>query len=125
MRREIDDNELLFTKKVSLLRKYCPKAYKYLIFDIKKQSKPTEDGIYEEDLPTSKEFKFVYGQIKLVYQIINRKLVFLDLKPTQFFMDGFNTELNVYKSNFCRDKKDKFKINLMEELKKKEAIKNV
>ena len=59
-----------FNKKLKALKKYCPQSYKYLMFRFKKSNFfEKEDGEYEINLPTSKEFKFIYGQIKIKYEI--------------------------------------------------------
>ena len=75
------------------------------------------DGIYEEELPTSKEFKFVYGQIKIQYEIKNGIPYYQNLEPSQFFMDGYRFDLNVYKGIYYRNNRDKFMINLFITLK--------
>lgn len=43
----------------------------------------------------------------------------MDLEPSDFFLDGYRFDLNVYKSFYYRNEKDKFKIDLMFELKKR------
>ena len=111
------DNE--FNKKLRSLKKYCPQSYKYLIFEFKNGNHfEKEDGEYEINLPTSKEFKFVYGQIKLKYCIKNNAPIYKDLEPSQFFLDGYRFDLHIYKKLYYRNEKDKFKIDLMFELKK-------
>lgn len=100
-------------KKISSLKKYCPKAYKYLIFHL---SKEKVNGIYTKDLPTSNEFKFVYGQIKITYEIKNKLIHYLELEPSQFFIDGHKIELDVYKNIPYRNDRDKFKIDLMHQM---------
>lgn len=104
----------LFNKKLRALKKYCPQAYKYLLFEHQKQ---VENGIYEEKLPTSKEFKFVYGQITIRYEIKNGVPYYQDLEPSQFFMDGYRFDLNVYKGIYYRNNRDRFMINLFLTLK--------
>lgn len=73
------DNE--FTKKLRALKKYCPQAYKFVIFRFKDTYLNVENGEYSINLPTSKEFKFVYGQIKLIYRVKNKGIKFIDLEP--------------------------------------------
>lgn len=109
------DNE--FNQKLRSLKKYCPLAYKYLIFEIDKNNFfKFEDGMYEVYLPTAKEFKFLYGQIKLKCLVENKNTIF-DLEPSQFLLDGYKSELRTYKSIYYRDEKDKFKIDLMLKIK--------
>ena len=103
------ENNML-NKKIKSLKKYCPQAYKYLIFTFKKECSNQYDGLYEIDLPTTEEFKFVYGQIKLIYKIKSKKIMLIDLMPSDFLMDGHNYDLEVYKSIYYRNSKDKFKI---------------
>ncbi len=103
-----------FNKKLRALKKYCPQAYKHLLFEHQIQR---EDGVYEEELPTSKEFGFVYGQIKIQYEIKNGVPYYLNLEPSQFFLDGYRFDLNVYKGIYYRNNRDKFMINLFLTLK--------
>ena len=114
------DNELEndFIKKLRSLKKYCPQAYKFIIFNFKDVYLDVKDGKYTLNLPTSNEFKVVYGQIKLIYRVKNKTIKFVDLEPTDFLMDGYKFDLKVYKSMFYRNTKDKFKIDLMLEMKK-------
>lgn len=110
-----------FNKKMNALKKYCPMAYKDLIFNIKNNHKlDKEDGNYLIDLKTSKEFKMLYGQIKLFYEIKNGKIKFKNIEPSDFFSDGYEIELKPYKNYYCRNNADKFKIDLLEEMKKEE-----
>lgn len=100
-----------FSKKLSSLKKY-------LIFQFRHYNCfQKENGSYELNLPTSPEFKYIYGQIKLKYCVKDKNIIFKDLEPSQFFMDGYKMELDVYKKFYYRDEKDKFKIDLMLTLK--------
>ena len=105
------DNE--FEKKLRALKKYCPQSYKYLIFEFKKSNYfEKSDGEYEINLPTSKEFKFVYGQIKIKYEIKKGIPYYKNLEPSQFLIDGYRFDLDVYKGIYYRNNRDKFMINL-------------
>lgn len=104
-----------FNKKLRALKKYCPQAYKYLLFEHQKEIK---DGIYEEELPTSKEFRFIYGQIKLIYSVKNGVITMENIEPSQFLIDGYMSSLEIYKGICYRNKKDKFKIDLFISMKK-------
>ena len=44
--------------------------------------------------------------------MLNKKIMLIDLKPSDFLMDGHNYDLEVYKSIYYRNSKDKFKIDL-------------
>ncbi len=107
-----------FNKKLRALKIYCMKTYKYLMFELADKDFESKDGTYSYDLPTSNEFRLIYGQIKLIYTIKNNQIILDDLEPTAFFMDGYMKELNTYKGIYYRNDKDKFKINLMNCLKK-------
>lgn len=114
----IDEND--FTKKLRSLKTYCPRSYKDLIFNIDKRDFHSHiDGKYSKNLYTSDEFKFVYGQISLVYSVDGGNVVIEDLLPSQFFIDGYFNLLDTYKGIPYRNKKDKFKINLFISMKKK------
>lgn len=110
-------NKTDFIKKKRALRTYCPKAHKDLIFINKKGLQYDVDGRYSLDLYTSKEFKFVYGQIKLIYIIKNGNIILEDITPQQFLLDGYSTMLGIYKGIFYRDNRDKFKIDLFKTMK--------
>lgn len=114
-------NENDFNKKLRALKTYCMRTYKYLAFElVDKDLFEIKEGTYFYDLPTSNEFRLIYGQIKLIYTIKNNQIIFDDLEPISFFMDGYMKELNTYKGIYYRDDKDKFKINLSNCLKKEE-----
>lgn len=107
-------DECDFYRKVRSLRTYCPRSYKNYLFKISKEGYfETEDGRYSKDIYTSKEFRFIYGQIKLIYSIEKNKVIIEDIEPAQFLIDGYKTKLETYRSMFYRDERDKFKIDLM------------
>lgn len=111
----LDEND--FNKKKRSLRKYCPIAYKELLFKTRHEIVNTTDGIYAKALKTSREFKFIYGQIELVYSVKNGIVTILDIQPSQFLIDGYTSELKTYKGIFYRDKRDMFKIDLLMSMK--------
>lgn len=119
-RKIIFANENDFNKKLRALKTYCMKSYKYFAFELTDEDFESKDGTYSYDLPTSNEFRLIYGQIKLIYTIKNNEITLDDLEPISFFMDGYMKELNTYKGIYYRDDKDKFKINLLNCLKKEE-----
>ncbi len=114
-----------FNKKIRSLKKYCPSAYKYMTFELKnkKYFLNLNDGIHFINLPTSDEFRFVYGQIKLKVNVLNGNIIYEDIEPSQFFIDGYVSDLDIYKSMYYRNSKDKFKIDLMLEMKKRRKYK--
>ena len=106
-------NENDFTKKLRSLKTYCPIAYKELIFEVKKElASSMKDGKYERNLKTSNDFRFIYGQIKLIYSVNNGVITMENIEPSQFLLDGYMSSLDIYKGICYRDKKDKFKIDL-------------
>lgn len=114
----LDEND--FVKKIRSLKTYCPKAYKDLVFNTDmKALHQLENGKYYKDLYTSKDFKFVYGQIQLVFTVKNGDVIIEDLLPHHFFLDGYFSLLGTYKGMPYRDKKDKFKIDLFVAIKKR------
>lgn len=107
-----DEND--FIKKSRSLRKYCPRAYKDLIFNLdKKELRTLPNGVYSTNLYTSKEFELIYGKIKLVYSVINGLVIMEDIEPSQFLLDGYVYELDTYRGMPYRNQRDKFKIELM------------
>lgn len=113
----LDEND--FKKKLRSLKTYCPIAYKQLIFRVKKELLiDIEDGTYFKDLKASQEFKFIYGQIKLVYSVRKGIIIMESIEPSQFFLDGYMSSLDTYKGIYYRNKKDKFKIDLVMQMKK-------
>lgn len=115
----IDEND--FYKKYKSLKKYCPKAFKYLCFNFFKNVSKNkyEDGKYVENVPTSLEFKKLYGQIQLLYSIKNGSIIIENLNPSDFFLDGHNRDLDVYLGMPYRNERDKFKIQMIMKLKGK------
>lgn len=111
----LDEND--FNKKKRSLKKYCPIAYKELLFRTRCEIVNTKDGTYTRALKTSSEFKFIYGQIELVYSVKNGIVTILDIQPSQFLIDGYTSELKTYKGIFYRDKRDMFKIDLFMSMK--------
>lgn len=110
-------NKSDFIKKMRSLKTYCPRAYKDLIFNIEfSEFNSNENGRYKKDLHTSKDFKFVYGQIQLIFSVSNGNVVLEDITPQQFLLDGYFNLLKVYKGMPYRDNKDKFRINLFKSM---------
>ena len=106
-------NENDFTKKMRSLKKYCMRSYKDLIFNTQlREFYSLADGTYIRDLYTSEEFKFVYGQIQLIFSVNAGHVVIENLLPSEILLDGYLNLLNVYKGVPYRNDKDKFKIDL-------------
>lgn len=112
----LDEND--FIRKFRSLKKYCPKTHKYLMFEIlNKQQFDFNEGIHKIDLPTSNEFKDIYGQIELIYSTVNNTVILENLEPSNFFLAGYRKDLDTYKGMPYRDSRDKFKINLVMKMK--------
>ena len=113
----LDEND--FVKKYKGLRRVCPVAFKYLCFDFfKKDLFQKEDGFYIEDLPTSEQFKTIYGQLQLVYSIKNKCIVIEDLKPSSILLANYMSGFKIHKGVPYDTEKDKFKIEVVERMKK-------
>lgn len=112
----LDEND--FKRKKQSLRKYCPQAFKFLVFDLRSRLENTTQGKHKIKLPTSEEFKFVHGQIELIYSIRNNTIIFEDIKPSDFLLKGYVRELDTYNGIFIKDKTDIFKINLLRKMKR-------
>lgn len=113
----IDYND--FNQKVRSLKKYCIRSYKDLTFRFLRQKLKSIDGDYEEEIMTPKDFKFVYGQIKVKYFIKNGVMILIDLEPADFFKAGFMKELHEYRGLYYRDRKDIDKIEFYRNFKEK------
>ena len=109
-----DEND--FRRKLRSLRKYCPIAYKYFLFDFKNEVE-VENGYYEHSLSTSKEIKAVYGEIKVKYIIDDNTFTLLDIEPAQFLIDGYISDLDIYEGIPYRNERDLFKIRLFNQMK--------
>lgn len=111
----VDEND--FKKKLRSLKTYCPIAYKDFIFNVRtKLARNHNNGKYEIELKTSRNFKFIYGQIKLIYSVKNNKITIENIEPSQFLLDGYISSLGIYKGICFRNKKDKFKIDLFQSM---------
>lgn len=111
----IDENE--FKKKLRAIRKYFMGAYKYWIFEAipKLQKENKLDGQYELELPVSEIFKKVYGKVIVLFLVKNDVVILEDIKPNDILTDMHRKELPAYKGVPYRNKRDKFKIELMKE----------
>lgn len=107
----IDEND--FIKKYRSLRMYCPRAFKYLCFEIiGKYKYSREIGKHEIDLPTDEIFKMVHGQIKLIYSTTKKGIILENIVPSEILMDGYMYYLDTYRGVPYRNERDKFKIDM-------------
>lgn len=108
----VDEND--FRKKYRGLKKCCPRAYKYLMFEImNKCNYSNEIGKHEIELPTDEKFKMVYGQIKLVYSRTQKAILLEDIQPADILKDSHICLLNTYRGVPYRNERDKFKIDMV------------
>lgn len=109
-------NENEFNKKIRALKKYCMRSYKDLVFNIVPKLKSTEleNGLYKKPLKTDKMFKCVYGEIQIVFYVNNGVIILEDLIPSDVLIDMYRKDLKCYKGVPVRNKKDIFKIKLIE-----------
>ena len=113
----LDYNE--FNKKMRALKRYSTNAYKYWLFEalpiLKQDNK--KDGVYELELPVNEIFKKVYGDVKVLFSVKNDVVILEDVVPSDMLMTMFREDLPTYKGIPYRDSKDKFKIDLVKEIK--------
>lgn len=115
-----DEND--FRKKLRSLKTYCPFAYKDFVFNVRKKIMLNHpDGVFKVEPKTTEDFKFIYGQIELVYSVKDNKIIMENIEPAQFLLDGYISSLGTYKGVCFRNKKDKFKIDLFQYLCRKEC----
>lgn len=113
-----DEND--FMRKLRSLKKYYPQSYKDFIFNVSKQDYfKLDNGTHTKEIFTSDEFKFIYGQVALIYTVEDKTIIIEDLEPSQFLLDGYMAKLGLYKNMLCRNQKDKFKIDLMFSIKER------
>lgn len=111
----------LFHVKEEALEKVSKRAYKELIFEIKKEIRAGnfergifEDNIYKVPLSVDPILKQVYGNFEAFFIIDheNRTFQYLKIEPEEFLMRVHKQALPIYKGIPYRDAKDKFKIDL-------------
>ena len=129
-------NEAEFKKRERSVKKYNMFAFKKLIFDFYPEMKEgnflgtliSEDkkkhiNSYELILPTDELFTKVHGEIILHYDVYTDKHIVLlkTITPEDLLLEGNRIELSAYKGVMIskeNEKKDMFKINLLNELNK-------
>ena len=112
----LDEN--LFRKKKKALRRYFPKAYKYLEFEVTpilmKSNK--KDGIYELQLPTDELFNKTYGKMMLKFSVKNDNALIEDIVPNDILIACYEKSLPIYKGVPYSTEKDLKKIKIVERL---------
>ena len=129
-------NEIEFKKCERSVKKYNMFAFKKLIFDfypemkegnflgkIVNEDKEKNVVSYELILPTDDLFVKVHGEITLHYDVYKNKSIILlkKITPVDLLIEGHNKELSAYKGVMIskeNEEKDKFKVNLLNMLKK-------
>ena len=114
--RFLDEN--LYIKKKKGLSRYCRKSYKDLILNVfpKLVELGKKDGCYEVELWTEPLFEKVYGKIVLKFSVQNDVTIIEDIEPSEILIECYMKNLPVYKGIPYANKKDLFKIKMMEEL---------
>ncbi len=113
-----------FVKKYRSLKLYCPKSYKYVCFHLLKNLKVKDAGKHIASIPTDLIFSLVYGEVQLIYSVVNGRIVIEDLFPSDFLLEGYTRVLDTYKGIPYRNAKDKFRINLILKRKELEELEN-
>ena len=129
-------NENEFKKKERTIRKYNMFAYKKLTFEYYPEirtgnflgelvatSKKDKTKSYELKLPTAELFRKVHGEIRLHYTVYeDKKIVLLtNITPEGILNEGHRAELSTYKGVMISKsdpKKDMFKVNLLNMMRK-------
>jgi hypothetical protein len=91
-------------------------AYKQIIF--KRLEFNQENGKHELLLNTDRNFKQIYGDIKIIYSKIDNNIIIENIEPSRVLMEYHKKRKNTYKGIPFVDQKDIFKINLIREMKK-------
>ena len=113
----LDENE--YRKLLKGLKKVNMLAYKQICFDIlRNENFNKQPGKHEISLKTNKDFKKVYGDIRLIYSIVKDTILIENIEPSNVLIEYHKREKNMYKGIPFIDKKDIFKINLLKEMEK-------
>lgn len=114
----LDENR--FKKKERALRRYFMGAYKYWIFEAVPKLKQTNkrDGKYELKLPVGYKFTKVYGDVKVLFSVKDDTVILEDIVPNDILLEMFSKDLPTYKGVPYLEAKDRFKIDLVEEINK-------
>jgi len=101
------------------LRLYNKVAYKQVIFRDRLEELEFEklkDGTYKAELKTDSLFKKVYGSCEVYMELGKKSIKIIRIEPYDILMAGYRKILDTYKGIPYRDKKDLFKIRMMENL---------
>lgn len=101
------------------LRLYNKVAYKQVVFrDRLEELEFTKlsDGTYKAELKTDSLFKKVYGSCEVYMEIGKKSIKIIRIEPYDLLMAGYRKILDTYKGIPYRDKKDLFKIRMMDNL---------
>lgn len=109
------ENELDFNKTLSSLKKYNMRAYKQLFLKINELCY-VGGNEYRINLITEPKFKKIYGQVYIKTLLNGNELIIKRLEPYNFFKAGHKIELKSYRGIPIISKKEKFKLDLLEEI---------
>ena len=123
-----DENN--FNKLLRSIKKYNMKAYKEIIFDIIPNLRAgnlvgikLNDDTYKCHLYSSEINEFVYGELYLVYKIIDGRIYLWSIEPKEYLLKGHSRELPTYKGVTILTPKDRFKVDLFISINKNNGIK--
>lgn len=115
----IDESLKDYHDTLAALRKYNMLAYKKVIFDImtelhKGNLLGSKDGnTYAVDLPCDTKFKSVYGQVKLIYEVQDKRIIMKSIEPARVMKAMHSRIVKVYNGIPIIDSKDLFKAKLL------------
>lgn len=101
------------------LRLYNKIAYKQVVFRDRLEELEFEklsDGTYKAELKTDSLFKKVYGSCEVYMEVGRKSIKIIRIEPYDLLMAGYRKILDTYKGIPYRDKKDLFKIRMMDNI---------
>ena len=113
------DDETIFNKRLSALRKYNTGAVKDLFFKELEQIH-IKDNNYHLNLFTDKKFKLIHGQVYINCTIERNIVTIIDIEPKKFLDKAFMCLLDTYKGIPITSEKDLVKIKILERMGKLE-----
>ena len=107
------------------LKTYNMIAYKEYVFEFMKEIKKgnflgrynEDEDIYTYYMFSDEVFRKLYGDVKILYRVTESKVILLDLQPSKVLEEGARRLLETYHGTVILDDADKFKIDLLENIK--------
>lgn len=112
-------DEINYYKKVRGLEKYFAKSYKHLIFKTLPvlTAKGKKDGKYSVEIPIDHFFEKCYGKLELFFTVQNDVVIIEDIQPSDILFQCYMKYLPIYHGVPYYQKKDLFKLKILENLK--------